>query len=98
MNKSMMTLVRWGLVISVVIQLRDTTETKQESVSSGRGCYLIDPEDVVSKRGEHNEKLPPLRGRNVFPMEVLHVYGEEKVGKYYQMEDGKLLFVEEKRR
>lgn len=90
-------LIRWGLVISVVTGMKGTVNTLQESAFSGGQWYLIDNEGMVWKRYQHDNSLLALSGRQVLLKRTLKVYSQQKAGKYYQLEDGKLLFIEENR-
>jgi hypothetical protein len=74
--------------------MKGTANTRQESAFSEGQWYLIDNEGMVWKRYQHNNNLVVLSGRQVLPKQA---YSQQKAGKYYQLEDGKLLFIEENR-
>jgi len=94
MKKSIITFIRWGLVITVVTGVRGTNHVPQESMFSKGRWYLIDNEGMIWKRVPQDNHLLVWSGRAVLPKKMLKAYPEQRGGKYYQLEDGKLLFIE----
>ncbi|MGO4288252.1 hypothetical protein [Chitinophaga sp. RAB17] len=97
MRKSIKVIIRWGLIISIVAGMKGTISSSQESVFLNRRWYLIDTE---TKYQQHNGLIVSIvqQASLVFPAlkkKVLKGYSRQTVGKYYQSEDGKLMFTVE---
>ncbi|MFX1707155.1 hypothetical protein PV783_24520 [Chitinophaga sp. CC14] len=68
MKKSIIVIVRWGLIISIVAGMKGTTSSPQESMFFKRQGYLINTESVVSTKYQQDNSLIILSRHPVFPV------------------------------
>ena len=82
-------------MITVVTGVKGTSHVPDESAFSKGKWYLIDEEGMIWKRDRQDNNLLVWSGREVLPKKMLKVFAQQRAGKYYQLADGQLLFMEE---
>ncbi|SHM01214.1 hypothetical protein SAMN05444266_10667 [Chitinophaga jiangningensis] len=99
MKKPIITVTMWGIAFSMATGWRGTSESVGKVGFPEGKWYLVDREGNVWTKYEQGGRLLVLSGQQVIPMRSTlkkkEMYPGNISGKYYQLQNGNLLFIQE---